>query len=130
MLVVLAAIEVQSRGHTVRSTHNQFHESGGGDNNASNHADWSNDDYEEEVSPNRYLSHTKRQKQCLQAFGNNAEAISRNHRSDDKKRLEQLKSSAMAISISLVQQHLAGSPFELPILAYTTILLVNSKFNT
>ena len=76
----------------------------------------------------RYLHRTKRQKQCIQDFLDISMAWNNENNNDQNRKYERLKASAIAVSMSLIQQHLAGSPFESPILAYAAMLSVDSRF--
>jgi hypothetical protein len=77
----------------------------------------------------RYLHFTKQQKQCMENFAMESEAWHRSHDDDPDQKMALLRAPVIALSKSLIQQHLAGPPFESPILAYTAMLSVNSKHN-
>jgi hypothetical protein len=76
---------------------------------------------------NPYIRFTKQQESCIRAFKENAAAYVPNNEEDANQKLEALKESALAVSKSLIQQHLSGSPFQSPILAYAAMLSVNEK---
>ena len=78
---------------------------------------------------NPYIHFTRQQKRCIRAFKKNAVAYEPNNGDDANRKLEALKESVLAVSKSLIQQHLGGSPFESPILAYAAMLSVNDKHN-
>ena len=88
------------------------------------------EDKEEAKGANsRYLHFTKQQKQCMENFATESGAGHRSHNDDPGRKMALLSAPVIALSKSLIQQHLAGSPFESPILAYTAMLSVNSKHN-
>jgi hypothetical protein len=78
---------------------------------------------------NPYIHFTRRQNRCIRAFKHKAIAHKPNSGDDANRKLEALKESVLAVSKSLIQQHLGGSPFESPILAYAAMLSVNDKHN-
>ena len=107
-------------------------------NNDNNEDDDEDDDSDEEREADkdeakgansRYLHFTKQQKQCMESFVAKSGAWHRNDGDDPDRKTSLLRAPVIALSKSLIQQHLAGSPFESPILAYTAMLSVNSKHN-
>lgn len=129
-LAALAAAEAQSNGQAAGEAGGETQTYDDRDVYASDSAGSNNDEWVGRTPTSRILSYTPRQDQCLQSFAKNAEAADQSHPDNEDERLEQLKGPAKAISMSLIQQHLAGPPFESPILSYAAMRSVNSKFNT
>jgi superfamily II DNA helicase RecQ len=78
---------------------------------------------------NPYIHFTERQNRCIRAFKQTAAVYGPTCGDDANRKLEALKESVLAVSKSLIQQHLGGSPFQSQILAYTAMLSVNDKYN-
>jgi hypothetical protein len=78
---------------------------------------------------NPYIYFTRRANRCIRAFKHKTIAHGPNSGDDANRKLEALKESVLAVSKSLIQQHLGGSPFESPVLAYAATLSVNDKHN-
>jgi hypothetical protein len=76
---------------------------------------------------NPYIHFMKQQESSIRAFKEDAATYAPNSEDDAKQKLEALKESALALSKSLIQQHLSGSPFQSPTLAYAAMLSVNEK---
>ncbi|KAJ9624572.1 hypothetical protein H2203_005307 [Taxawa tesnikishii (nom. ined.)] len=94
-------------------------------------SDGSTQDQDGQSQVYRYLRYTKRQEQSLQHFADEAATCSDNSNNGDEdpyRKVAALKEPAIAISRFLIQQHLAGSPFESPLLAYAAMLSVNSRY--
>ena len=75
----------------------------------------------------RYLHHTKRQMQCIQRFAELSTALGRDNGNSEDRKYELLKEPAIAVAKSLIQQHLARSPFQSPILSYATMLSIDNR---
>ena len=128
-------------GHTRAGTNVEGRVGSNNDNNQAEDDGESDDDNEDsdeerkedEDEPrganSRYLHFTKQQKQCIEDFAMQSNAWHRAHDEDPDRKMALLRAPVIVLSKSLIQQHLAGSPFQSSILAYTTMLSANSKHN-
>ncbi|KAK6442716.1 hypothetical protein LTR95_001032 [Oleoguttula sp. CCFEE 5521] len=80
-------------------------------------------------SENPYFHCIKRLQACMQAFVAISAGLNRSSSDSGDRKHALLKAPAIAIAMALVQQHLAGSPYESPVLASTAMLAVDTKFN-
>lgn len=79
------------------------------------------------VSENPYIHYSKRLQGCIERFAHLSAACDRSSGEVEGRKYELLKSSVAAITMALIQQHLAGSPFDSPMLAYAAMLAVDTK---
>ncbi|KAK4551266.1 hypothetical protein LTR86_011263 [Recurvomyces mirabilis] len=79
------------------------------------------------VSDNPYVHFTKRLETSIQTFAQASAACSRSSDGNADRRWESLKPLATAVAVALVKQHLPGSPFDSPMLAYTAMLAIDCK---
>ena len=77
---------------------------------------------------NPYVYYTKRLGACMQRFSDMLAAYSRSNDDGVDPKYELLREPASAIANALVQQHLAGSPYDSPLLAYSAMLAVDTKY--
>lgn len=103
-------------------------ESGNSDGHSSNAE-------EGEALYKRYFDCTGRQRRCLEEFVEKAEGYSDTDGSDKdgdsrQRRLAMLRGPAVAFSRAIIQQHLAGSPFDSPLLAYVAMLSIDGRFGS
>lgn len=110
--------------------------SGGSEEDESSNSDGHSGNAEEgEALYKRYFGCTRRQRRCLEEFVEKAEGYSDTDGSDKdgdgrQRRLAMLRGPAVAFSQAIIQQHLAGSPFDSPLLAYVAMLSIDGRFGS
>ncbi|KAK4552412.1 hypothetical protein LTR86_010426 [Recurvomyces mirabilis] len=136
----LAALSTQRRsGQRTRATRSPVRSAGGGEDSAEvsdqtsgqSSDDSSDSDGEDhmqgKVSDNPYIHYTKRLQACIQRFAHTSVACNRSNDGSADRIYGVLRPLVTAIAMALIQQHLAGSPSDSPILAYVAMLAVDGK---
>lgn len=78
---------------------------------------------------NPFIHFTRRQERSILEFKERVAIRESESDHSGANMLKALEQSVLAVSKSLIQQHLGGSPFDSPILAYAAMLSVNAKHN-
>ncbi|KAK6436400.1 hypothetical protein LTR95_007407 [Oleoguttula sp. CCFEE 5521] len=134
----LAALSTRPRSdQRTRATYSPVQSAGGGEGSAEvsdqtsgqSSDDSSDEDHTQgEISENPYIHYTKRLQACIQRFVRTSVACNRSNDGSADRIYDVLQPSVTVIAMALIQQHLARSSFDSPLLAYEAMLPVDDKF--